>query len=158
MRTIEELFWSKVDKNGPLPIHRPDLGPCWLWIGAASNGYGNLKIAGRTVKAYRVSYEWTFGIIPPGLQPDHLCRVRRCVRPTHFEITTPRVNTLRGDTITGRNARKTHCAHGHEYTEANTYRLVEAASPYPRRSCRICMYAKKTRNRRRKAMSQKATD
>lgn len=33
-RTIEERFWAKVDKNGPMPEGRPDLGPCWLWTAA----------------------------------------------------------------------------------------------------------------------------
>jgi hypothetical protein len=31
---IEDRFWSKVDKNGPIPAHRPDLGPCWSWTGS----------------------------------------------------------------------------------------------------------------------------
>jgi hypothetical protein len=26
-----ERFWSKVDRNGPVPEHRPELGPCWVW-------------------------------------------------------------------------------------------------------------------------------
>ena len=29
--TLEERFWRKVDKNGPIPEHRPELGPCWVW-------------------------------------------------------------------------------------------------------------------------------
>jgi hypothetical protein len=31
MKTLEERFWEKVDKNGPVPAHRPELGPCWVW-------------------------------------------------------------------------------------------------------------------------------
>jgi|SRR5580658_5854190 hypothetical protein len=28
--SVEERFWSKVDKNGPVPSHRPELGQCWI--------------------------------------------------------------------------------------------------------------------------------
>ena len=40
----EELFWSKVDKDGPIPEFRPDLGPCWLWTGYVhkDSGYGQV--------------------------------------------------------------------------------------------------------------------
>src|SRR5208282_3495744 len=29
----ERRFWAHVDKNGPVPPHRPALGPCWVWTG-----------------------------------------------------------------------------------------------------------------------------
>jgi hypothetical protein len=38
--TIEDRFWSYVDKNGPVSEHRPDLGPCWIWTGSKTLGYG----------------------------------------------------------------------------------------------------------------------
>ncbi len=28
-----QKFWTYVDKNGPIPEGRPDLGSCWLWKG-----------------------------------------------------------------------------------------------------------------------------
>lgn len=31
-----QRFWSKVDKGGPVPPHRLELGPCWLWIAGHS--------------------------------------------------------------------------------------------------------------------------
>jgi hypothetical protein len=38
--SLPERFWKKVDKNGPVPAHRPELGPCWLWTGAlVGRGY-----------------------------------------------------------------------------------------------------------------------
>jgi hypothetical protein len=30
----EENFWAKVDKNGPIPAHAPELSECWIWLGA----------------------------------------------------------------------------------------------------------------------------
>src|SRR5437870_1060081 len=40
-RSPHDRFWEKVDKNGPAPPHRPEIGPCWLWTGwVKKNGYG----------------------------------------------------------------------------------------------------------------------
>lgn len=34
-------FWSKVDKDGPIPAHKPELGQCWVWTASKNNaGYG----------------------------------------------------------------------------------------------------------------------
>ncbi len=29
LRTLDDRLWSKVHKEGPVPGHRPELGPCW---------------------------------------------------------------------------------------------------------------------------------
>lgn len=29
--TLEIRFWKKIDRNGPIPAHCPELGPCWIW-------------------------------------------------------------------------------------------------------------------------------
>src|SRR5687767_3489091 len=50
-------FWAKVNKNGPIPEHRPDLGPCWLWTAALTKGYGQFRLNGRMVYAYTFAYE-----------------------------------------------------------------------------------------------------
>lgn len=121
---IEDRFWSKVDKDGPVPDYRPELGPCWLWTaGQWGEGYGRFWVSGRPVSAHRFAYEFLVGPIPSGLQIDHLCRVRNCVNPAHMEPVTNRVNTLRGmgPTVAGlRMSTKTHCPQGHPYDEANT--------------------------------------
>jgi hypothetical protein len=126
----DRFFWAHVDKTAT----------CWLWHGEVlRNGYG-LAYLGRAPGrrlvrrlAHRLSYELAVGPIPKGLQIDHLCRVRNCVNPAHLEAVTPRVNVLRGDTITARNASKTACPRGHPYDEANTCRTLRG-----RRRCRTC--------------------
>lgn len=92
-----ERFWAKVDLDGPIPLHRPDLGPCWHWTGAVTGrgGYGAFWDGGRR-QAHRVGHEILGLHLPDGLVIDHLCRNPRCVRPLHHEWVTSGENTRRG--------------------------------------------------------------
>lgn len=98
----EARFWEKVDKNGPIPAHRPDLGPCWVWtatLNAGTNqGYGHFGVGQKVVFAHRFSYELANGQAAGGTPDlDHLCRNHACVRPDHLDPVTNRENCLRGD-------------------------------------------------------------
>jgi hypothetical protein len=121
---VEERFWEKVVQTDT----------CWLWTGSLSNGYGNIRPRNGEpmMRAHRFAYELLVGPIPEGLHLDHLCRVRHCVNPDHLEPVTQRVNTLRGFGACAQHARKTHCEHGHEFTEENT-RISDGE-----RVCRTC--------------------
>lgn len=145
LKSTTERFWEKVDKNGPLPQTAwvPLDTNCWLWTATInSHGYGQFGISGVLTPPHRVVYEWEVGPIPKGMEIDHLCRVRSCVRPVHLEVVTHRTNTLRGDTVTAINARKTHCPEGHPYDAVNTY-----IRPSGSRECRMCV---RRRNRKRR--------
>lgn len=127
--TNEERFWLKVGKRGP--------DECWEWLsGKHSDGYGKFWLDGRTELAHRFAYELMRGPIPDGLQIDHLCRNRACVNPSHMEIVTGEVNTLRGLSFAAQNARKTHCAHGHPLSGDNVYITSDGE-----RVCRTCKRA-----------------
>lgn len=83
---LAERFWTKVDKNGP--VIRPELGPCWMWIGARQNGgYGYMGRGRRGeghVRAPRASLEIHGRPAPDGLDILHHCDNPPCVRPDHL--------------------------------------------------------------------------
>ncbi len=88
-----DRFWAKVDRNGPIPAHRPELGPCWMWTAADNGrGYGNLSVNGHRWLAHRFSYTIAHGPIPDGLDVLHACDNPPCVRPEHLWVGTAKDN------------------------------------------------------------------
>jgi hypothetical protein len=128
----EERFWVRVNKDGSVPECRPELGPCWVWTGGKhTGGYGS--DGGRL--AHRTSYELLVGPIPAGLQLDHLCRVRLCVRPQHLEPVTQRENIWRGESLSIVTARTNRCRRGHEMAGVNVYIVPKTGD----RRCLACV-------------------
>lgn len=116
----------------------PETG-CWRWTRGVNRwGYAMIRVAkGNKVRAARMAHMLWVGPIPAGLHIDHVyergCRHRDCINPAHLEAVTQAENNRRGQGFGGRNARKTHCVHGHEFTAENTYN-----TPNGRRRCREC--------------------
>jgi hypothetical protein len=86
--TIEERFWSKVDKDGPVPVGHEELGTCWIWTGFTRNGYGLFWYQGQDRQAQRICYILSFGDIPKRMVIDHICHDRACVNPEHIRLAT----------------------------------------------------------------------
>lgn len=89
-----DRFWEKVIIGEP-PLHCPELGPCWIWIGAGlPNGYGVFTVrAGYVIGAHRFSY--LDCVEDPGERNVlHRCDVKRCVRPDHLFLGNALINAV----------------------------------------------------------------
>jgi hypothetical protein len=119
----------------------PEAPGCWIWMGPISKrtGYPEpISVKDKTKRVQRVAYAAFRGEVPANSSTDHLCRVKECVNPWHLEIVTTWENTKRSGSLTARNAAKTHCRHGHEFTEDNTIRTVDERGK-PHRQCYECI-------------------
>jgi hypothetical protein len=83
-------FWAKVNKNGPVPLHVPELGQCWEWTAYRGKfGYGEVgRSRPRRVElAHRVAWEFANG--PAGeMCVLHKCDHPPCVRASHLFLGT----------------------------------------------------------------------
>lgn len=116
------------------------VGDCLEWQGSKyQNGYGKIGRVG--IMAHRIAYELIKGEIPTDMCLDHLCKNRLCVNPDHLEIVSLVENVMRGNSQHAKNARKTHCKHGHEFTTENTY-------IHPTRGSRLCRECRKVNHKK----------
>ena len=91
-------FWEKVMKSSG----------CWIWKGAHNQeGYGSIGIGSRTdgtrrlIKAHRMCWYLTYGVIPVGMCVLHRCDNPTCVNPDHLFLGT-HADNMRDKKIKGR--------------------------------------------------------
>lgn len=136
MTAIPARLWDKVEKTET----------CWNWTGNLSrDGYGRMfghKDFGTTLP-HRITWQSANGPVPDGLELDHICNNRRCVRPGHMEAVTHAENVRRAW------ARKTECPNGHPYTPEN--RVPDSRGGERCLPCRRIAGAKSLRDARRRA-------
>lgn len=62
-------------------------GDCIAWRGAVvENGYGVIRANGKQVVVHRYAWERVNGKIPVGMELDHICHNRTCVKVDHLRV------------------------------------------------------------------------
>lgn len=96
--TVEERFWSYVNKNGERQPHMDSR--CWIWTGSIHyKGYGVFTgHNSKATKAHVFSYQLHYGSIPEAdnfcgrLFVCHHCDNPECARPEHLFVGTNQDN------------------------------------------------------------------
>jgi hypothetical protein len=143
---VEQRFWSRVDKQGPVPAHRPDLGPCWVYHAPRGGrgglyGHQSLEANGKAIPTHRLAFFLAHGRWPEPCALHH-CDNPPCVKAVADECGPAHIfeGTLRDNqhdmTSKGRHGMgsKTHCKRGHAFDDANTSHTRDG-----RRRCRACL-------------------
>ena len=124
---------------------------CDLWEGRCNSaGYGSLYIDyvdGRGIQMGAHRLVWLQNNGYTDLHILHSCDTPACINIDHLRAGTPADN-MRDRDERGRfnngQAEKTHCKHGHKYSDENTYIYGN------NRQCKICRHRRnKNRNRSR---------
>lgn len=95
------------DKKSRNPFHYVDGRPkyeineitgCWEWFAAKASktGYGTAILNGKNENAHRVMWIFHHGKPSEGMQVDHLCRNRACIKIEHLELVSAGENVRRG--------------------------------------------------------------
>lgn len=137
-----------------------------MWTGGKNkDGYGRLEFQTYKWYAHRLSYTLLVGIIPEGLQLDHLCRVPLCVNPDHLEPVTLQVNQARKKgkwakpktkpkSIRAERKERGECHRGHRLA---TVGVLESRKPNGaiRKQCRACQHDVQERYRRKHGIPER---
>ena len=85
MESLKDRFWKKVDRNGPIQPHVPNIGACWIWTASKNPmGYGYFNVGKhRCELAHRVAWLLVFGATADSCVLHH-CDNPACVRPDHL--------------------------------------------------------------------------
>ncbi len=139
MKTTEERFWSKIQKDGD----------CWIWIGAKSGPYGLFRYQGKEILAH-VAARLILGL-EVNEDHHHTCPNKLCVNPAHtVPMTKKEHGQLHYADKFGQYGyhltlkEKTHCPHGHPLDG-----VVKSGVRPGKRYCKTCNRLRELRRRER---------
>jgi hypothetical protein len=141
--TIEERFWSYVNKSGRL---MPGMtSRCWEWQGANDGNYGEFLVLTepKQVVKYAHAFAWELygGLSPTRKFPlHHLCGNKLCVNPNHMAMVTRAGHSML-HTVTF----DAKCKNGHPFDEVNP--LIDGKGY---RRCRECANESRQRSKEKR--------
>jgi hypothetical protein len=125
-------------------------------------GYGKLRVGPKgagVARAHRLAWEINNGPIPEGLFVLHHCDNRICCNPEHLYVGT-KADNMRDMSVRrrSRNAKKSHCVNGHEFTPENTVPRPLTTSGKVGRRCVTCRRDSYLRGKARRARARQCAD
>lgn len=132
--SADRLLLTSHEQSGPLDT------PCLVWdrCTTTQDGYGQVRIKGKTYLVHRLAWIERHGPIPPETPHVlHRCDNPPCWADDHLWLGTQTDNMhdclTKGRHRTNGNERRTHCLRGHQFDERNT-----SVDKRGWRSCRTC--------------------
>jgi transcriptional regulator len=87
-RLTERKMLMSITERLERRIKKDDKSGCWIFQGSLIDGYGQIKVDGKSYRVHRLTYSLFVGEIPSGMIVCHKCDNPPCCNPDHLFIGT----------------------------------------------------------------------